>query len=133
MSRLTEAGSWAAQRSISCCVTMMSPLHLSSFSAYSRTAASPRRSISASISSTTLRALAVSVSGVFVAFFTYSIAMVRMPPALLCIEYSREPQRDLGKQHHERETDNLQHHELHHPLVDVGKRPLWRHPFQEVG
>ncbi len=69
MSRFTEGSIPAVRRSMSASVSTISPVHLSSFSAYSRTAASPRRSISPSISSTTLRALPPSVSGVFAAFF----------------------------------------------------------------
>ena len=69
MSRLTAAGTSAARRSISARVSTISPSQPSSFFAYARTAASPFLPISASISVTTFCAVAVSVSGVFAAFF----------------------------------------------------------------
>ena len=65
------------RRSTSAGVTTISPCQPSSFAAYSRTAGSPRRSISASISATTLRAVAVSDSGVFAACFRCWMAMAR--------------------------------------------------------
>ena len=62
------------RRSISSGVTTISPVQSSSFAAYSRTAASPRASMSASIvARDRARACPVSVSGVLAARFRYSI------------------------------------------------------------
>jgi hypothetical protein len=73
MSRFTFGSTSRVRRSISCALIRISPVQWSRLRAYSRTASSPRASISASISDTTLRALPDSVSGVFAAFLRYSV------------------------------------------------------------
>src|SRR4029079_6522546 len=55
------------------------PCQLSRRAAYSRTAVSPRASMSASIAPATSRACADSVSGVFRSRFAYSMAIVAAP------------------------------------------------------
>jgi hypothetical protein len=69
MSRRTCGGTSAARRSISARPSTMSPSQPSRRLAYVRTASSPCAPISASISLTTFCAVAVSLSGVLVAFF----------------------------------------------------------------
>ena len=72
MSRLIDDGMSRVRRSIASGDTMISPVQPSSFAAYSRTASSPRASMSASIAAATSRAWPDSVSGVLPAFFRYS-------------------------------------------------------------
>jgi len=79
MSRRMSAGISRMRRAIASFGTTISPVQPSSFAAYSRTACSPRASMSASISPAIRCALPDSVSGVFAARFRYSMAIGRSP------------------------------------------------------